>query len=127
MCMVFWCHQNTQLCVSGQQNHAVHKCVIKTHGSVSSAKKVVWHTNVFTGTTNLPFSSPCISITTALISIKFTYFMPSIYPTLHTKFEGNQPRSRHTVVCQQPRKPCGTQVFYLQELLTPCFQPLASL
>ena len=35
--------------------------------------------------------------------------------------------SRHTVVCQQPRKPCGTQVCYLQEPLTCCFQPLISL
>ena len=25
--------------------------------------------------------------------------------------------SRHTVVCQQPRKPCDTQVCYLQEPL----------
>ena len=31
-----------------------------------------------------------ISITTGPISIKFTYFMPAIYTTLHTKFEENQ-------------------------------------
>ena len=27
-------------------------------------------------------------------------------------------RSRHTVMCQQPRKPCGAQACYLQEPLT---------
>ena len=36
-------------------------------------------------------------------------------------------KSRHMVVCQQPRKPCGTQVCYLEEPLTSCFQPLISL
>ena len=35
--------------------------------------------------------------------------------------------SRHTVVCQQPRKPCDSQVCYLQEPLTRHFQPLISL
>ena len=35
--------------------------------------------------------------------------------------------SRHTVVCQQPRKPCDAQVCYLQEPLTHRFQPLVSL
>ena len=63
---------------------------IKTHGRVSAAKKAVWHTSVlFTGTANLPFSTPHISITTGPLSIKFTYFMPSIYATLNTKFERN--------------------------------------
>ena len=53
---------------------------IKTHGRVSVAKKAVWRTSVlFTGATNSPFSPPHISITTALISIKFAYSMPSIY------------------------------------------------
>ena len=62
--------------------------LIKTHGHVSAAKEDVWHTSVlFTGTTKLPFSTPHISITTGLISIRFTYFMPFIYMTLHTKFE----------------------------------------
>ena len=70
----------------------VHRCVIKMHGHMSAAKKVVRHTSVsFTGITNSPFSTPPISITTESISIHFTYFMPSIYMTLHTKFEGNQP------------------------------------
>ena len=64
---------------------------IKTHGRVSAAKKVMWHTSVlFTGTAKSPFSTPHISITTGPISIKFTYFMPSIYTTLHTKFEENR-------------------------------------
>ena len=46
---------------------------IKTHGRVSAAKEVVWHTSVlFTGTTKSPFSTHHISITTGLISIKFT-------------------------------------------------------
>ena len=64
---------------------------IKTHGRVSAAKEVVWHTSVlFTGTAKSPFSTPHTSITLGPISIKFTYFMPSIYTTLHTKFEENQ-------------------------------------
>ena len=58
---------------------------IKTHGRVSAAKKAMWLTSVlFTGTANLPFSAPHISITTGPICIKFTYFMPSIYATLHS-------------------------------------------
>ena len=64
---------------------------IKTHGRVSAAKEVMWHTSVlFTGTAKSPFSTPHISITTGPISIKLTYFMPSIYTTLHTKFEENR-------------------------------------
>ena len=64
---------------------------IKTHGRVSAAKEVMWHTSVlFTGTAKSPFSTPHISITTGLISIKFIYFMPSIYTTLHTNFQENQ-------------------------------------
>ena len=54
--------------------------IIKTHDYVSAAKKAVWCINVlFTGPANLLFSTPHISITTVPISIKFTYFMPSIY------------------------------------------------
>ena len=61
---------------------------IKTHGHVLAAKKAMWHASVlFTGTTNLLFSTPRISITTMPIYIKFTYIMPSVYATLHTKFE----------------------------------------
>ena len=64
---------------------------IKIHGYVSVAKEDVWHTGVlFTGTAKSPFSTPHYSITTKPISIKFTYFMPSIYTTLHTKFEENR-------------------------------------
>ena len=59
--------------------------IIQTHGRVSAAKEVMWHTNVlFTGTAKSPFSTPHISITTRPISITFTNFMPSIYTTLHT-------------------------------------------
>ena len=66
-----------------------HIQIIKTHSRVSAAKKAVWHTSVlFTGTTNLPFSTPLISLATGPIS-----FMPSIYATLHIKFEENQPSS----------------------------------
>ena len=62
--------------------------VIKTHGHVSVTKEAMWCTSVlFTGTVNLLFSTARISITTGLISIKFTYFMSSIYSTLYTKFE----------------------------------------
>ena len=65
--------------------------IIKTHGRVSAAKEVMWHTSVlFTGTAQSPFSTPHISITTGPISITFTYFMPSIYTILHTKFEENR-------------------------------------
>ena len=64
---------------------------IRTHGHVSVAKKSVWHTSVlFTGTTNSPFSTPGISITTEPISMTFMYFMPSIYATLHTKLKRNR-------------------------------------
>ena len=71
---------------------------IKTHGRVSAAKEVMWHTSVlFTGTAKSPFSTPHISIL------------------------------RHTVVCQRPRKSCGTQVSYLQEPLSHHFQHLISL
>ena len=64
---------------------------IKTHGHVSAAKKDVQHTSVlFTGTIKSPLSTPCISITTGPISIKYTHFIPSINTTLHTKFKENQ-------------------------------------
>ena len=64
---------------------------IKTHDCVSVAKKYMRHTSVLlTGTTKSPFSTPCISIITRPISIKFTHFMLTIYTTLHTKFEVNQ-------------------------------------
>ena len=63
---------------------------IKTHSRVCAAKEDVWHTSVlFTETAKSSFSTPHISITTGLISIKFTYLMPSIYTTLYTKFEEN--------------------------------------
>ena len=62
-----------------------------TRCRVSATKKDMWHTSVlFTGTTKSPFSTPHISITTGFITIQFTYFMLSIYTTLHAKFEGNQ-------------------------------------
>ena len=44
---------------------------------------------IFTGTTKSPFLISYISITTGLISIKFKYFMSSVYTTLHIKFEEN--------------------------------------
>ena len=73
-------------------------CQFKTHGHASAAKNAVWHISVlFTGTPNSPFSTPCISIATWPISIKFTYFMPSIYATLHTKFEKNRLSSSRDV------------------------------
>ena len=64
---------------------------IKTHSRVSGAKEDVRDTSVlFTGTAKSPFLTPHISITTGPISIKFTYCMPSIYTTLHAKFEENR-------------------------------------
>ena len=66
---------------------------IKTHSSVSAAKKTkedARHTSVlFTGTVKLPNSAFCISKTTTPISTKFTYFLPYIYTTSHIKIEGN--------------------------------------
>ena len=66
---------------------------IKTHSSVSAAKKTkedARHTSVlFTGTVKLPNSAFCISKTTIPISAKFTYFLPYIYTTSHIKIEGN--------------------------------------
>ena len=53
-------YQDTQSCVSSQESRVAHKCVI-------------------TGTANSLFSTPCISITTGPISIKFTYFISSLY------------------------------------------------
>ena len=66
---------------------------INTHSHVSAAKKDMRHTSVlFTRITKSPFSAPhtYIFITTVPISIKFTYFMPSVYMTLTAKFEENQ-------------------------------------
>ena len=66
---------------------------IKTHSSVSAAKKTkedARHTSVlFTGNVKLPNSAFCISKTTIPISTKFTYFLPYIYTTSHIKIEGN--------------------------------------
>ena len=66
---------------------------IKTHSSVSAAKKPkedARHTSVlFTGTVKLPNSAICTSKNTLPISTKFTYFLPYIYTTLHIKIEGN--------------------------------------
>ena len=68
--------------------------VQNTQHCVLVPKKAMWCTSVlFTVTTNSAFSTPRISITTGLISIKFTYFMPSMYVTLHTTFERNWPSS----------------------------------
>ena len=70
--------------------------LIKTHSHVSAAKKAMWCTSVLlTGTPNLPFSTRRISMTIGPwpISINYTYFMHSIYVTLHTKFEENWPSS----------------------------------
>ena len=79
----------TRLCVSGQESRVAYKHVIKTHGCVSAAKKVVWCTSVL-------FTSHHVSVA------KKTVWCTSVL-------------SRHTVVCQQPRKMCSTQVCYLHE------------
>ena len=52
---------------------------IKMHSCVSSV--------LFIGTTKSLLSIPRISIITWPISIKFTHFMPSVYTTVHTKFD----------------------------------------
>ena len=65
--------------------------LIMTHGCLSAAKEDMRHTSVlFTGTPKSPFATPRISITTGPISIKYTYYMSSIYMTLPTKFEETQ-------------------------------------
>ena len=54
-----------------------------------SGQEAVWHTSVlFTGTANSLYSIPHISLTTGLISIKFTYFIPSTYATYIPTLEG---------------------------------------
>ena len=59
---------------------------IKTRSSGSAAKKAVWHTNVlFTETAILPFSMPCISITTRPISIKFLCILYPLYMQPHIR------------------------------------------
>ena len=66
---------------------------IKTHSSVSAAKKTtgdVQHTSVsFTGTVKFSNSALRISKTTEPISTKVIYFLPYIYTTLHIKIKGN--------------------------------------
>ena len=67
--------------------------IIKTHSSVSAAKKTkedARHTSVlFTGTVKFPNSAFCISQTILPISTKFTYVLPYIYTTSHIKIKGN--------------------------------------
>jgi len=59
-----------------------------------AAKKVVHTTRVlFTQTEKLPISTSRSSKTTEPISTKFIYFMPSIYLTSHTKFDGDRASS----------------------------------
>ena len=48
---------------------------IKVYGHVSAAKKDMLHSSVlFTGTANLPFSTPCISVTTQPICTTFIFY-----------------------------------------------------
>ena len=65
---------------------------IKTQSCVSGQESM-WHTSLlYTGTANLLFLTPCISITTRPIYIKFTFLCPP-YTRLYirTKFEENRP------------------------------------
>ena len=66
------------ICASGFEIAKFTKVrLIKTHGHVSAAKKAMWCTSVLlTGTANLPFSTPRISMTIGPISIKYTYLSP---------------------------------------------------
>ena len=88
MCILMealYCHDTASFSQIPHEN-------IKTHSSVSAAKKPKedGHTSVlFTGTVKLPNSAICISKTTLPISTKFTYFLPYIYTTSHIKIEGN--------------------------------------
>ena len=81
------------------------KFYIETHGRVSAAKKTMWRTSeLFTETANSLFLTPRISI-----NYWADFYQIHIFYALHI--------SRHTVVCQWPRKLCGTQVCYLQKPL----------
>ena len=71
---------------------------------------------LFTGTAKSLFSTPHISITTEPISIKFTYFMPSIYTILHTKFEEDQISSLRDMCFW--KLPNFLQIFLLTDLTT---------
>ena len=65
------------LAVAHVSKHVAHW--IKTHGCVSRKTCGTQVCYVFTGITKSPFSTPCIFVTTRPISMKFAYFMPSIY------------------------------------------------
>ena len=70
--------------------------MIKTHSHVSVAKKAMWHTSVlFTGTANSLFSTPLISITTGLISIKFIFYALHIRDPTRYVFLRIAPFSSH--------------------------------
>ena len=105
-------YQDTWSCVSGQESRVMHK--------------FMWRTSVlFTGNNNSPFSTPCISITTMPISIKFTYFRFSIYATQHTKFERNQPSSLRDM-CSWKLPNFFTFFFFFAPFYKSNFQPTKS-
>ena len=91
------CQHNHHHCVDLLKYQSLddlgHQAIIKTHSSVSAAKKTkedARHTSVlFTGSVKLPNLAFCISKTTKPISTKFTYVLPYIYTTSHIKIEGN--------------------------------------
>ena len=59
-----------------------------------------------------------------MLSISWIHFISMVHMTAVRI--GIADTSRHTVMCQWPRKPCDSQVCYLQEPLTRRFQPLIS-
>ena len=87
-------------------------CIVSRHTVVCQ-----WPRNLcgvqlfFYRTANSMFSTPLISITTGPICIKFTCVMPSIYVTLHTKFENISPVVYE--MCVHENCPIFFTVFFL--------------
>ena len=76
-------NQDTRSCVSGQERR--HTVVCQRPRKTPGTRNVL-----FTRTAKSPISASHIFITTRQICTKFIYFMPSIYTTSQTKFEGNR-------------------------------------
>ena len=129
---------------------AVTQVFLSRHMVVCEWPRKVCGTQVYyTETANLPFSTSLNSITSGLISIRFAYFMPTIYTTEPYKFQGHEPSSLwnmcswklphilHIFLCtilikthdhvSAAKKAVWHTMFYLQEPLTRHFKHLVSL
>ena len=86
---------STQLQIMFTQNYctlSIGKPMISRHTVVCQRPRKTHGTRnvLFTRTAKSPISASCIFITARQICTKFTYVMPSIYTTSHTKFERNR-------------------------------------